>query len=248
MFSLYMHITPSGKVYIGITSKEDVNDRFGPNGILYRNQIFGRAIKKYGWDNIEHFVIKTNLTEEEAKQEEIKLIALYDSTNPNYGYNSTLGGDIPYIYGKHHTEETKHKIRESNKGKIITQEMRDKISSSVRCLWENPEYRAKQDARIFTEETRQKLSKSHMGHKHSEEQKLKISNSNKGKHNFTDEQKRQIAETVRLQHQKEREMGIVRKCGNSCSRGKKWYNNGITNIRSKDGCPEGFVPGRIKRK
>ncbi len=30
----------------------------------------------------------------------------------------------------------------------------------------------------------------------------------------------------------------------SLSKGLKWYNNGIKNIRAKE-CPEGFVPGRL---
>ena len=28
-------------------------------------------------------------------------------------------------------------------------------------------------------------------------------------------------------------------------KGKRWFNNGIINIRAKE-CPEGFVPGRLK--
>lgn len=234
MYTVYMHMTPSGKVYIGVTSKEDVNDRFGSNGKLYRNQIFGKAIKKYGWENIEHFILETNLTMNEAAQAEQHYIELYDATNPHYGYNKTIGGDIIDI--KYNVE------------RHLTDDVRKRISDCIKKLWDDPEYRAKQCARVITEETKQKLSKSHMGHKHSEEQKLKISQSNKGKHNFTDEQKKRIAETVRLQHQKERELGIKRNCANDSAKNTKWYNNGDINIRSKNGCPDGFVPGRIKKE
>ncbi len=228
MYTVYMHVTPSGKVYIGVTSKDDVNDRFGSNGKHYRNQIFGRAIKKYGWDNIEHYIMRTDLTEEEAAQEEIRLIELYNATDSNYGYNKTLGGDISDFCGRHPTDDT-----------------RKRISEGVKKIWLTDEYRQKQSEREVTEETRQKLVNSHIGHKHTESQKLKISASNKGKHNFTDEQRKQISETVRLQHQKERELGIKRNCGNDSAKETKWYNNGVKNIRSKDGCPEGFVPGRL---
>ena len=248
MFTVYMHKTPSGKVYIGITSKDDVGERFGPNGLMYRNQVFGKAIKKYGWNNIEHIIVKSGLTEEEAKQEEIRLIAEYNSTDSRFGYNVSLGGNIPSIYGNHHTEETKHKISESNKNKIRTPEFLQKVSEGVKRVWQTDDYREKQMSRVVTEETRQKQSLAHLGKSPTEETRQKMSLANKGKHNFSPEQRLSIAETVRAQHQKEKELGIRRTYVDMGLRtaGTKWYNNGIKNIRVKGDCPEGFVPGRIK--
>jgi hypothetical protein len=246
-FTVYMHITPSKKRYIGLTNQQDVDKRFGSNGIGYKYQIFYRAVQKYGWDNIEHIIVAENLSKDEAKALEIELIAKYDTTNPKYGYNMSIGGDIPVIYGKHHTEATKQKISNSNKGKKISQETRDKLSDSIKKLWETQEYRDKQNSYIVSDETKIKLSLSHKGHVHTEEQKKKISNSNKGKHNFSEEDKKKIAETVHLQHQKEKELGIKRNMQNNGkhTEGTKWYNNGEINIRSKESCPEGFVPGRL---
>lgn len=37
------------------------------------------------------------------------------------------------------------------------------------------------------------------------------------------------------------------KKGNTYTKGKRWYNNGKINIMSKE-CPDGFVPGMLKRK
>ena len=34
--------------------------------------------------------------------------------------------------------------------------------------------------------------------------------------------------------------------GNTNTKGMRWYNNGIKNIMSKE-CPDGFIPGRIKK-
>lgn len=248
MFTVYMHKTPSNKVYIGITSATNVNDRFGPGGALYRNQIFGRAIKKYGWENIEHIIIAENLSKEDAKQMEIQLISKYNATNPKFGYNRSAGGDIPVIYGKHHTEETRRKISLSHTGKVLSNEAKLKLSQSIHNLWLTDDYRTKQACREISESTREKLSMSHKGHVHTDEQKLKISESNKGKHYFTDEQRLQISEKVKAQHQRERELGIRRHYNTNVESivGSKWYNNGIVNVRCKNGCPEGFVPGRIK--
>lgn len=96
-YNVYKHTSPSGKVYIGITSL-NVNERWA-NGKGYRNQkVFWRAIQKYGWGNFKHEILFTGLSEVDAKLKEIELIDFYKSNctkwqNPTYGYNSTDGGD-----------------------------------------------------------------------------------------------------------------------------------------------------------
>lgn len=102
-WSVYIHIVPKSisgykndKYYVGITSM-DVKRRWGKNGKGYdrgKNQrkIFWQAICKYGWNNIEHYVIASNLTENEAKDMEISLIATLNS-HGKMGYNLTDGGD-----------------------------------------------------------------------------------------------------------------------------------------------------------
>lgn len=93
-FKVYMHTSPNGKRYIGITRQENPERRWGSNGCGYiDNQHFWRAIQKYGWDNFKHEILFDGLTEIEAKQKEVELIAFYDSTNANNGYNISLGGD-----------------------------------------------------------------------------------------------------------------------------------------------------------
>ena len=91
-WSVYKHTSPSGKVYIGITSREP-SVRWGKNGIHYKGQPFYNAIEKYGWENISHEILFDNLTEEDAKKTEIEQIAKYRSKEWEYGYNCTLGGD-----------------------------------------------------------------------------------------------------------------------------------------------------------
>ena len=99
LWTVYIHTVPkelSGyewdKRYIGITSL-DVNKRWGLSGGGYKDQMFYNAIQKYGWDNIRHEIIETNLSQEEANKKEIELIAYYNSNNKLYGYNMTKGGD-----------------------------------------------------------------------------------------------------------------------------------------------------------
>ena len=50
------------------------------------------AIHKYKWENIEHHILFTGLTKEEAEGWEKYLIGFFDSTNPEHGYNKEPGG------------------------------------------------------------------------------------------------------------------------------------------------------------
>lgn len=111
-YSVYKHTTPSGKVYIGITSK-DVKERWLNGRGYQRNEHFWNAIKKYGWENIKHEVIASGLTKEEATEAEKLYIALYKSHEIKHGYNLTKGGETGIV----HTYESRRKLSESKKGK-----------------------------------------------------------------------------------------------------------------------------------
>ena len=90
-YTVYRHISPTGKSYIGIT-KQNIERRF-QNGNGYNTQpAFYRAIKKYGWNNFSHEILKTNLTEKEASEKEQYYIKeVYKSLAPK-GYNTAEGG------------------------------------------------------------------------------------------------------------------------------------------------------------
>lgn len=91
LYCVYRHTSPSGKVYIGITSKKNPEHRWN-KGKNYRNSVyFSKAIKKYGWENIKHEILFSNLKEECAKNLEISLIRHYK--NLGISYNITDGGE-----------------------------------------------------------------------------------------------------------------------------------------------------------
>lgn len=96
-------------------------------------------------------------------------------------YHNT--GENHPMYGKHHTEEARVKMSESNthhrKGKHHTEEARVKISTS-------------HIGKCHSDETKTKMRISHQGEKHwnyghhtSDETKAKISLTSKGKHDLT---------------------------------------------------------------
>ena len=90
-YSVYLHIFPNDKKYVGITCRNPLH-RWGSCGQGYKRQsLIWNAICKYGWDNVEHIVLYTNKTEEEAQKLEKVLIQLFNTKTPN-GYNLDDGG------------------------------------------------------------------------------------------------------------------------------------------------------------
>lgn len=90
-YTVYMHINQCNKKkYIGITS--DLPETRWRNGKGYKDQVFGKAIEKYGWNKFSHWIIAENLTQSQAESLEIALIEAFDTQNPECGYNITSGG------------------------------------------------------------------------------------------------------------------------------------------------------------
>lgn len=132
MYLVYKHITPNGKIYVGQTN--NLKKRWGANGKNYsRCPHFYNAIKKYGWNNIEHIVVYTELTKSEADYLEKYLIRYYNSDDSKYGYNLTAGGE-----GGVQNEAARKKMSEAKKGKPsprkgskMSEEQKEKISKSL---------------------------------------------------------------------------------------------------------------------
>lgn len=107
---VYKHINKiNGKIYIGITREKKPENRW-KNGLGYKHSShFWAAIQKYGWNNFNHEVVASGLTEQEACYMEIDLIKKYKSNNNQFGYNIAEGGSAPKW-----TEESKLKNSGAN--------------------------------------------------------------------------------------------------------------------------------------
>jgi group I intron endonuclease len=148
--TVYMHITPNGKRYIGITCKKP--ERRWNNGKAYEyNKHFYNAILKYGWENIEHIIIAEGLTKEEAGKMEIDLIQKYNCTNPDFEYNRSTGGEWGGI-GVVFTEERKQKISKAITGKRHTEVARRKMSEGHKGKpsWNKGRKWSDQEKKVFS--------------------------------------------------------------------------------------------------
>ena len=179
---VYMHENRfNNKKYIGITCQKPTNR--WKNGRGYDEcPRFYNAIQKYGWDGFRHEILYTNLSQTEAEQLEVDLIAKYETRNPDKGYNMTSGGATNS--GWHHSPETKEKlskiasartlsddtkrkIGESSKGRVRTDVTRKRLSESLK-------------GRFVGEETRAKLRELNTGKKFSDSARAKMSAQRKG--------------------------------------------------------------------
>lgn len=129
-YTVYKHTSPSGKVYIGVTSLRP-EERWSGGAGYVKNKHFYRAIKKYGWENIKHEILFDGLSKEDAFKTEIELIKEYRSNEREFGYNKSSGGECP-VRGLHwhQSKETIEKRVQKMRGRKLTQEHKKKLSES----------------------------------------------------------------------------------------------------------------------
>lgn len=197
-FTVYMHLFPNDKMYVGITSLKP--EYRWNNGTGYSKQILmNRAINKYGWGNIEHIIIAEKLTQDEACKLEIDTIKYWNTTNQKSGYNRSHGGagNRAIIVSM----KTKEKISKAMEGRFVSLETRIKISDAQKgknCSIERRLRMSKnRKGKTHSDETKEKLRKANLGKKLSDETKRKISESMKGKNKDikkSEEHKRRLSE------------------------------------------------------
>lgn len=132
-YVLYEHRNKiNGKRYIGITN--NTTKRWYGKGKHYDGcPYFWAAIQKYGWDSFEHNILIYDLSREEASRLEISFIEKYRTCEKEFGYNLATGGaNAPTMLGKHHSEETRRKMREKALGRVIPEKQRKAHSEAMK--------------------------------------------------------------------------------------------------------------------
>ena len=129
-WTVYLHVSPSNKVYVGITS--NIKNRWGSNGRYYciKETAFSRAIRKHGWENFSHIIVKSGLSKDEAGALEKELIAFYKSYN--ISYNTTDGGEG--YAGKHTREHVNNRIKSRVSNQSVDYLVIDKDFNYIVCV------------------------------------------------------------------------------------------------------------------
>lgn len=157
----------------------------GCNYTKTNNLKFYNAIQKYGWENFEHYIIdKCNNLKDAYKLEQfyIELLDTFkNGYNSTLGGSGSRGrkmtaqtkqkiivankGKISWVrfvprektpmFGKHHSEETKRKIGNANRGRVISQSGREKMRLA----------KLGKKGMKRTDETKEKLRQQKLGNK-----------------------------------------------------------------------------------
>ena len=236
----------NGKTYIGQHKYEKLDDNYMGSGKLLKS-----AQKKYGIENFKKEILIFNI----SKKEHIDLLekTFIASERRKAGaencYNITEGGEG---HAGPFSEEAKRKMSEARKGKFLSEETKKKISEAKKGKLLSEETKRKMSkahkGKLLSEKYKRKISEAHKGKRFTEEHKRKISETmkgnkwNKGKH-FTEEHKKKISEAIKGKHLSEETKRKISETFKTL----RWFNNGEICIRAKE-CPEGFVPGILRRK
>lgn len=144
-FTVYCHINKiNGKRYIGMTGSAP-EERWA-NGNGYKTQFFGKAVKAHGWENFEHLIIATGLSEEDAAALETELIMRYQCRDKRFGYNVCEGGKTSTT-GVCYGEEVRKNMSEAQfQSYQRDPSIKKKISDGVKKLYNDPEYAERMSA------------------------------------------------------------------------------------------------------
>lgn len=119
--------TINGKVYIGKTYRIKARQVEHRSKSIYCDTYFHKALNKYGYDNFTFEIIAQTDNDDSLNFLEKMYIRKYKSSQQEFGYNLTEGGEG--TIGFHPTEEARQKMSRAKKGvkksEVTRQRMKD---------------------------------------------------------------------------------------------------------------------------
>lgn len=157
MFCVYVfQHKQNHKIYVGKTN--NFIRRVAQHKSRSLDTYFSRSIEKYGLDAFDYFILEEFENEENCFEAEEFWIAFFRSNVKGYGYNLTEGGEGTSGHTWTLTAENKKNMSEAHRGHSLSEQHKQAISESLQGA-KNPNY----------------------GKTMSENQKILISGSRKGK-------------------------------------------------------------------
>lgn len=178
----------NGKVYIGKTINLD--------GRWYKHRYLAQrgskrhlylSMRKYGLENFSFDVIE-ECNNDSLNDREKYWISVFDSTNPEHGYNKTIGGDggdtwslndhkentskrlSEKLKGRLHDPESYRRAGEKRRGFIMSDDQKNKISNSLRDGYRTgrikiipPPFHYDRTGSHHTDTAKEKISKARRG-------------------------------------------------------------------------------------
>lgn len=217
--------TLNGKVYIG-KKKGPYNKKYWGSGVLIKE-----AIKKHGKQNFTLEVLCYCDTQEELNEKERYYISTYNCTERDIGYNLAYGGDggdTLSLMSKDALRVRNVRLSNSQKGHVVTEEARKKISEAQRKNWAtNKQRRSVENASVRRRpEVRASISKAHKKLWKSKSRRKKASMIAKIRCSNPDYMAKQ--HTTRATPSYKSKMSTLMK---GKTKGYKFYNNGIIEVR-----------------
>lgn len=164
-WTIYFHKNiDNGKMYIGQTIRT-MERRWKDHVVLSKKPKypFHFAIRMYGPESFTHGIICECDNQEDADLMEEYCKDVFWASVDEWGYTCKAGSGHG-IY----SEESKKKMSESHKGRLLSEEQKRKIGAS-------------NIGKVMSEEAKKKISQAHKGKKQSEEHRRNNSLSKKGK-------------------------------------------------------------------
>ena len=143
---IYKYTSPSGKHYIGQTINESQRKYAHKSGTSKTQTKFGKAIRKYGYENFQYEVLFKVNSNDKTKLKVILdimekyLIHKFDSFNNGYNLNDGGEGNLGYKHSEEtkvilkttnqKSEEDKKKISDTMKGRVCTEEHKKNMSKN----------------------------------------------------------------------------------------------------------------------
>ena len=167
MYTVYVHKNlKNEKYYVGCT-KLNPKERWNSGWGYQTNSKMWKDIQESNWNtDWVHGILGKFYNKQDALNYEAFLIAMLDSVRNGYNISSysggtykrsdetkrkisaSLSGEKHYMYGKHHSEESKKKISDSMTGKVFTEEHRKNMADSKP---KNPVLQFSKDGELIAE-------------------------------------------------------------------------------------------------